>query len=74
MSKRQAYTPFSARSMVRPTKDHMYMITEWSLYGHSIKASRRKIIGTSIEATAGQLLHEISISTASTTGISDHAR
>ena len=35
------------------------MITEWSLYGHSIKANQAKIIGTSIEATAGQLLHEI---------------
>ena len=60
MSKRQAYTPFSREeSMVRPTKDHMDMITEWSLGGSIQRANRLKFIGTSIEATAGQLLHEI---------------
>ena len=59
MSKRQAYTPFS-REIDGKTYQGSYVydngvVTVWALD----QSKSAKIIGTSIEATAGQLLHEI---------------
>jgi hypothetical protein len=74
MSKRQPYTPFS-REIDGKTYQGSYVyengvVTVWALD----QSKSAKIIGTSIEVTAGQLLHEIVNTTARISRISDHAQ